>query len=287
MRRILLAALAFLPGAALAHVSYSGRDYLANGSFDGLSTYTITGQRVTGNYGWADAADADWGDSHRGRFLRFTLPEASNVTIKAWAQSGVAFTSGGQNLVALGDLAPGFSVYEGLAPPAAHEGGDHPTYLANHAGFLPGTPYFSPSRQGTLEGSWNAVGVWWISNTLAEKPAGQPDSWWTSAKLVYVGHALDGNGIDVTGDSVVDFAGDGSADGNVSKTFTLGPGTYSVVIGGLDYAGQADIGQRGFSTSLTLAPVPEPETWALMAGGLLMLSAVARSRRTVRPASRS
>src|SRR5262245_16206751 len=57
-RTVVLVALGcFLAGSfAQAHVTYSGRDL---GSYSGLTngTATITNQTVTGNYGWADAAD--------------------------------------------------------------------------------------------------------------------------------------------------------------------------------------------------------------------------------------
>src|ERR1700752_3873766 len=67
-----------------AHVTYSGRDF---GSYSGLTnaTKTITNQTVTGNYGWADAADGVLGDSHRGRAFRFHLDNAAfvNLTVSA------------------------------------------------------------------------------------------------------------------------------------------------------------------------------------------------------------
>jgi hypothetical protein len=256
--------------AASAHVSYAGRDIISNGTFDGVSKYTLAGQRVTSNYGWADAADADWGDSHRGRFLRFTLTAAANVTVDVAAQSGVGSL--------LGDLVPGFSLYSGVVPHLSHEGSDAPGYVANHPGFLPTSPYFveNGSRVGDKEGAWRSLASFWLGNDAG-----------ASAQLLYVGHAFDGNGIDISGDRVTDLVGDGNSDGRVMAQFLLGPGTYSLVVGGASYISQytedaATWGaNRAFSASITLAPVPEPETWALTAGGLVVLALVRRRRQSL------
>lgn len=254
--------------AASAHVSYTGRDFITNGTFDGAGTYTLSGQRVTSNYGWADATDADWGDSHRGRFLKFTLTEAANVTIDVAAQAGVAST--------LGDLVPGFSLYSGLVPQLSHEGADAPGYVAHHPGFLPTSPYFVEhgSIVGDKEGAWRALGNFWFGNDADE-----------SAEVTYIGHAFDGNGIDVSGDRVTDLVGDGNPDGRVSASFLLGPGTYSVAVGGASYISQYTEdaatwqSSRAFTASITLAPVPEPETWALTAGGLAVMALARRRQR--------
>jgi len=252
---------------ASAHVSYTNRDFVANGSFDGVDTYTLSGQRVTSNYGWADGADGDWGDSHRVRFLRFTLPDAANVTISVAAQAGVAST--------LDDLSPAFSVFAGVVPHLSHDGAPSPTYLANHPGFLPTTGFYADTgKLGDKEGAYRSVNDFWLGNDSG-----------AAAQIVYLGHAVDGLGIDVTGDRVVDFAGDGVADGSVSGSWLLGAGTYSVVVGGTCYTCQFTessatwVTNRAFTASLQIAPVPEPETWALTGAGLTLLGLLTRKRR--------
>ncbi len=252
--------------AASAHVSYTGRDFVANGTFDGDDTYTLSAQRVTSNFGWADAADGDWGDSHRGRFTRFTLMEAASVTISAAAQAGVAST--------LADLAPAFSVYAGEVPSLSHEGSPAAEYVANHPGLLATSPYQAEmGKLGDKEGAWRALGDFWMGNDAG-----------LSAKLTYLGHAIDGAGVDVSGDRVIDWAGDGTADGMTSGTWVLGPGTYTVVFGGACYTCQYTedantwLASRAFTASVQLAPVPEPETWAMIAAGLGLLGLSARSR---------
>lgn len=264
------AALLAASAAASAHVSYTGRDFIANGTFDGVDTYTLSGQRVTSNFGWADAADGDWGDSHRGRFTRFTLTETASVTISAAAQAGVAST--------LADLSPAFSVYAGVVPNLAYEGVTAPEYLANHPGFLATTSWYAATgKLGDKEGAWRAVSDFWLGNEAG-----------ASAKLTYLGHAIDGTGIDVSGDRVVDWTGDGTGDGMTSGTWVLGPGTYTVVFGGACYTCQYTedastwLASRAFTASVQIAPVPEPETWAMMATGLGLLGLSARQRRARR-----
>ena len=58
---LVLAGMTSLP--AMAHVGYTGRNF---GTFNGTSaTFTLSGQGVTGNYGWIDGTDADYGDAHK------------------------------------------------------------------------------------------------------------------------------------------------------------------------------------------------------------------------------
>lgn len=266
---------------ASAHVSYAGRDYLANGTVIG-NTYTLGNQRVASAFGWADAADADWGDSHRGRFAKFTLAAAADVTIKVWQQDDVSFTSSGNTVLALNDLVPAFSLYRGVAPGGAHDGGDHPDFHAAHPGYLPTSGFFDGVRVGDKEGAWRSTASFVIGNTESEVPPGL----WAAAQLTFIGMAIDGAGADINGDDTPDLAGDGMADGMISRTFRLDAGSYSVVIGGACYGCQSDtsgnvLAQRGFTTSLTLQPVPEPGTWAMVAGGLALLGAA--RRRSPRP----
>lgn len=229
-----------------AHVSYSGRTF---GTFDGLSnaSATISNQTVSGNFGWADAADADWGDSHKVRWFQFTLTNAAEVTFTASANPGATPTP-------MGGLIPGFSLYSGVAPSAAHDGTDLTLAYRNSLGF-------------PTEGALNTLGDFQIGNTSTIK------------QLTFIGHALDGVG----------YLGDGAADGVTSRTFSLAAGTYSLIVGGGDYLAQLTRNPQfasayGLTASLSVSPVPEPSTYALALAGLAGLAVVAGIRLRRRPA---
>ena len=99
---LLSLAAAFLAGNSVeAHLTYGGRDF---GSFSGLTnaSMTISNQTVTGNYGWAGAADGVLGDSHRGRAFRFHLDNAAFVNLTVSANPNATTN-------ALGGLTPAFS----------------------------------------------------------------------------------------------------------------------------------------------------------------------------------
>jgi hypothetical protein len=244
MRRLgwIFAAL-LVAGSAQAHISYGGRDF---GDFDGLAaaSVTISNQAVGGNHGWADATDADLGDSHRARAFRFSLDNPADVTLSVVANPTATSTS-------VGGLLPGFSVYEGLAhlAPAAldHDFSDaSAAYLAS----LPGPP---------KEGAWNALDDFTIGNDEG-----------ALSTFAFVGYGVDGDAANFG--TTPGIVGDGAADGSISKTFRLDAGSYSIFLGGADYASQlgwsATQPPFGLAVTLSVAPVPEPGTALLLLGGL-------------------
>jgi len=252
MRHDVLLACAIGFAAALpvhAHISYTGRDL---GTYNAPGSATIN-QNVSSNYGWADASDADWGDSHRGRYFRFTLNAPFTVTITATgnaAASGTTFAA----------LAPGFTLYSGLAPAAAHDYSD-----VSEAHRL-------ATASGPTEGSWRVLNDFTIGNDSG-----------VLATMTYIGHAVDGPAMPMGWTPTGMIAGDGVVDGMVSKTFTLGGGTYTIGVGGVDYAAQSPsnldaLKSYGVSMNLAVAPVPEPASYALMLAGLACLGWVARRR---------
>lgn len=250
MKKILLLAGLIASQSAFAHVSYTGRDF---GTFDGLNSESVTiANQTTRSFGWADAADADWGDSHQVKWFTFSLTNDALVTISASAFANATATS-------LDGLLPGFSLYEGIAPRAAHDGSPVTVAYRDTLGF-------------ETEGALNTFGDFDIGNDAGE-----------ISKLTFIGYAVDGTSDNVG--NLPGVVGDGVADGIVSSSFLLGAGTYTLIVGGADYASQNDplslAYNYGLSTTLSVAAVPEPSTYAMLALGLGVMGFAAR-RRSVR-----
>ena len=225
-----------LPFAAEAHVGYGGRDF---GSFDASGgSVTIANQAVSGNFGWADGLDADFGDSHRVRAFRFSLTTDTMVTLSVSANAGATATS-------VGGLIPAFSIYGGLAH-LAPLGADYDYSSATQA-------YLASLGGVPKEGSFRAMNDWSMTND-----AGDP-----LTNFLFRGYAADTdlNGV-VTGSFSL-AAGDYSV--------FIGGGNY---ISQLD----ATRPSYGLSATLAVAAVPEPETYALLLSGLGLISVAARRR---------
>ncbi len=251
---LLLAGMTSLP--AIAHVGYSGRNF---GTFD--DTYAVStrsNQAVTGNYGWIDGTDADYGDAHKTLAYRFTLLNPTDVTLSFQeATSQVTDHSGNTSTSQLG-LMPGFSLYQGLA------------HLAPMKADYDSSDISKANRPANTEGAFRALNDWKIGNepdAVNSIPAGL-------SFFKFIGNAYDGTAS----------GSDGVADGKVSHTFmNLGAGDYSVFLGGSDYLAQEIsnpnlLNKYGVTGTLVAGVVPEPETYAMLLAGLGLMSAITRRR---------
>ncbi len=304
---------------AEAHLSYSNRNFGTwedtgggfgvtgnNGTLD-AGAVTIGSQVVSSSFGWADASDANWGDSHRMRGFRFTLASPGDVTITAQRQNLVIGNSGGQQTGNHDVLLPAFSLYSGLShtsSPLAHDesslsvewlidefgtGGVAESFVDGNANLTwdPGESFtdgngnevWDPAGLGASgkEGSFNALGNWSIGNSLTDWPAAS-DPGDTLRSLVYVDHAADGTTANYGTFGTASISDDGLANGFVSSTFfNLPVGDYTILVGGADYAAQGletlTYGSGGnayptYGVSMTVSVVPEPTSVALVGAGL-------------------
>jgi hypothetical protein len=260
MKKLLLSAtaMAVLLSAAQtasAHISYSNRNF--GTLVIGAPASSINNQTMSSAFGWADGTDDDWGDSHRGRFFRFTLDTTASVMVTVQRNALGTGTAG--------TFLPAISVYSGLAQGS-------PEALAHD-----GAALSVASRPAGTEGSFRSLVDWSVGNDPTYVVAGDPSSGILIearlAHFIYIGHAADGtseNFGDVPG-----IHGDGNADGFVTATFhDLGAGDYSLFVGGANYAAQLiETGPTypTYGVDVSVQAIPEPSTWALIALGAVFL----------------
>jgi hypothetical protein len=255
-----LAAACAAPSGLQAHISYNNRNFGTN-----PASVTIGNQAASSAFGWADAADADWGDSHRGRFFRFTLTTPASIMISV-TRGGTATQTG-----IAGTFLPAFSLFSGLAQMSpetpAHDGAD----LSEN------------SRPAGTEGSFRALTDWSIGNDPTYVTSGDPTSGILIgarlAPFTYLGHAADGTSVNFG--LAPGINGDGNADGYITTIFHgLAAGDYSLFIGGANYAAQTTETPTypTYGVNVTVQAVPEPSTWALLACGVGMAGLFLRWR---------
>lgn len=243
MNKILIAAISSgsllltVQNQAHAHIEYIDMGALPPVVNGDAIKYSNSGV-VSSNFGWADATDVDWGDSHNGAFARFQLTDLYHVEVKVESDYQNTFITIGsqQYQIKVGDLTPAFTVYSGVLPDEAHD---------TAVPLLPGK-----------EGAWSA-----LSDTTMTNDYNQ------TGTVSYLGHA-----------GVVD----GLAT-SVTWTNVLGPGLYSIAIGGTCYfreecgaLGNESTNQderiRGFNIDLNLRPVPLPSSIWFMGTALFGLA---------------
>jgi hypothetical protein len=270
----LAAACAVPPSGLQAHISYTGRDFGA--LVVGHPATSILTQTVSSSFGWADATDDDWGDSHRGRFFRFTLNTSASVMItveRNASGTGVA-----------GTFLPAFSLFSGLAQRGNNEGVQQGSAYRTEALAHDSARLSINSRPAGAEGSFRALTGWSIGNDPTYVTAGDPTSGILIearlASFTYIGHAADGTSVNFG--LAPGIHGDGNADGSLTASFHgLAPGNYSLFVGGANYAAQtAEPGPTypTYGVNVSVQAVPEPSTWALLAFGGLVAGAALRRK---------
>ena len=252
-----------IAGSAFAHISYTNRNF---GTLTDVGS-SINNQLVSSAYGWADATDADWGDTHRTRFFRFNVAADGTQVRIAVQRNANASATGAQ-----GTFLPAFSLYSGLAQlssPLGHDGAALSVqWLTNTFGNTAGFGLGGSGKEGVL----NALGNWSIGNSVSNTIVDPAD---VLRSFTYIGHAADGTADNYGAASGI--IGDGNADGDVYAVFTLAAGDYSLCVGGADYAKQ--LTQTGptfptYGVNVSVGVVPAPGAVALLA-----IAGMAGSRR--------
>ncbi len=255
-----LAAACAVPSGLQAHISYTNRDFGALIVGNPASAINIT--NVSGSFGWADATDSDWGDSHRLRAFRFSLSTSASVMITVERN-------------AAGTFLPAFSLFSGLAhlsSPRAHD------FSALSRQWL--QQQFGTNSTGLggsgKEGSFNALGDWAIGNSVSQNVIDPSDS---LRFFTYIGHAADGTSANFG--LAPGINGDGNADGSITATFHgLASGDYSLFVGGANYAAQTTESSpfQTYGVNVSMQAVPEPSAWALLALGGATLGVALRRK---------
>ena len=249
-----------------AHISYTGRDFGVFTPGGSTSPVTISKNSISSNFGWADGTDSNFGDSHKLLAFRFTLLSTGLVTLQI---QGAGFSFLNLNIAAMAN--PGFSIYRGLGNLTPSKG-DHDTSGISSA-------YMDETYGvGNWEGCFNALGDWKMGSDDGSQYS-------DLSSFIYAGNAADGTSANYgTGATVIPRAngttqtndlirGDGLADGSVTGIFALDAGDYTILVGGATYGGTST-SSFGFNTTLSVALIPEPSTYALFGiGALIMLGA--------------
>lgn len=292
-------------------------------------TYTQT-RATSSDYGWIQGQDNTlWANSHDNKGLAFSLTGTSQVsftvnTVGTAASITQTQATGGSavtNLTAL-DWNPAFSIFKGLAPQSSHEGGAGNTTLANNLpGYVSWGPYASAqpytagtdaTYEATTGNTYTGNGTWGAYRSNADWTGGRD----VSATATYGNGNLIGTSLALGGGNVstLDYLGSASsAPGGhtVTWTGTLGPGDYSIWVGGTNAANSAQQilnyqallaatnaadtagiaaanaaitalrGSYGFTIQTTVAAVPVPATVWLMITGLMGLLGLQKRNKMV------
>jgi hypothetical protein len=221
------AALLLMSGTASAHITYgSGAASRNFGTIvPGAAPITISNQTVTSNFGWADGTDADHADSHKLRYYRFNVTTPGYFTI--------TFRGSTNGDTRDGSIKPAFSLYRGLA---------HVAPITNAPGSADyDTSAISLAYRATLgyttEGSFHALKTWRIGGDNQTGPLFDFEAADGLSTFTYVTHIADGDS--TLFGAAPGVAGDGNADGTVTKSLYLTAGDYTIAVGGANYAGQA------------------------------------------------
>ena len=282
-----LAGLVLSVGQAAAHVNYGASLYSDSSIIDPVTGVNGTGivnatpgRTVSSNAGWLAGQDnTTWANSHDQRFLYFDLAQTMTVDFTI---TGTANTNGADV------LNPAYSLFSGWSPSQAHDGAVIPAINATQTGFASWSPFASTNTAITGAGGTITTAHWgtYRSNgdfTMGADTGAQAGQY-STLHYLFSGSNLSGN--------------------TITGHYTLGPGVYSLIVGGANVhdffslltdaiasnacatAGPActnytnDRLARNFTINFAVSAVPVPAAVILFGTGLTGIIAFARRRVT-------
>ena len=279
---LLLGSIALFASQASAHVVY-GNSLFSDASvidpMTGLNgvgtTFSNQDRTVRSNAGWVAGLDTTTGgDSHNARFMYFNLAGAATIDFTVTATAN----SNGASL-----LNPGFSLYSGAVPNVSHDGG----YYAGQSTFASWSPFASNNTNiiangGATTEKWGEF----RANANVTMRADDANNNPIVSTMTYTGLF----GLNSTGNSI-------------SGHYQLGPGLYTLVVGGANMSDLAALLShaiatngdyttpsgaltgynnarlaRNFNIQFSVTPVPIPAAVWLFGTGLAGVVALARRR---------
>ncbi|MDO9161011.1 MAG: hypothetical protein Q7U43_01490 [Methylococcaceae bacterium] len=295
-------------------------------------TYTQT-RATSSDYGWIQGQDNTlWANSHDNKGLAFSLTGTSLVSFTVTTLGTAASVlqtqaTGGTTSTPLTglDWNPAFSIFKGLAPQSSHEGGAGNTTLANNIpGYVSWGPYASAqpytagtdaTYEATTGNTYTGNGTWGAYRSNADWTGGRDVSTtatYGNGNLIGTSLALGGGNVSTL--DYIDAASSAPGGHTVTWTGTLGPGDYSIWVGGTNAANAAtqqnnyialanhlanggtaadatgvllstaiaDLRKSyGFTIQTTVAAVPVPATVWLMITGLMGLLGLQKRNKMV------
>lgn len=239
LKAVSAVSLALFTNLASAHVGYGTALYdQATNAYAGAGSGGLN-PTASSNAGWISglsdngvnrtAALDTFGDTHNNRFRFFTLTQQSQVSLTV---SG-AVNSNGASI-----LNPGMSIFSGMVPASSHDGvgdtnGLSPAaitslqtpainaYLASHPGYASWSSFYDANDEIIANGGGTTFDKWGVFKSDGNFEMGNNKGLVSGVTFI---------------DAVADMANGSYADGNVDNSVSwngiLGPGTYTLTIGG-------------------------------------------------------
>lgn len=254
LKASILSVIALVSGQATAHVGYGNSLYDQATNTYGTNNSSGFNPTVSSNAGWISglsnngvnrtAAIDTFGDTHNNRFRFFKLTQTSNVslTVTGLANSVVSGnTNPALNGLTPSTLNPGVSIFSGMVPASSHDGaGDtngltaaqiatmqtaaHSAYLSSQPGYASWSPFYDANDEILANGGAgdvNSRNKWGLFKSDGNFTMGNNNG--LVSGVTFIGAAAD---------MASGAYADGVVDNKVTWNGILGPGTYTITIGG-------------------------------------------------------